>query len=294
MEQLSITNSFISAINNIFASFFSSIDSTFYLLLDDLIFIDIDILYDSLIYNFIGTLGSPGLVTICTSLLIGLLLYYGVSLLLSYLTFSEVQKPSQFVFKIVFCSILITFSKKICYCFIFFFSNISLGIRFVGEELLKTEICFTSLIETLNSSFALNSQSFNLFSFDGLIKSLISFGFINLAISYSLRYIMIQVFSIITPFAILCLCINKFSWIFKAWLKIYLSLLFLQILVAVILLVVFSLRTYEPGNFTSLLYLGSIYALIKANSFIRDFMGGISTDVSAGISSVKSLLSKNN
>ena len=105
---------------------------------------------------------------------------------------------------------------------------------------------------------------------------------------------MIQVFCLICPFAILSLSIDNFKWIFKAWFKIFLSLLFLQILVSIILLIAFSLETLQDGVFTSILYLGSVYALIRANSFIKDFMGGLSTDVNTGISSITSLLSRNN
>ena len=100
-------------------------------------------------------------------------------------------------------------------------------------------------------------------------------------------------FCLISPFAIITLIIDKCSWFFKAWIKAFLSLLFLQILVAFILLIAFSLERLENSTFVSLLYIGSIYALIRANSFIRDLMGGLSTDVSANIPSIKSLFTKN-
>ena len=221
-------------------------------------------------------------------------MYYAISLIFSHLTFSQVQRPSQFVFKLLLCTLLLNYSSTICQFFVDIVSKISLAVRIIGEEVLRIEISFATLIENLNIKFPIVSQEFNLFSFDGLMRSLIYVGFMNLAISYSLRYIMIQVFCLIFPFAILCLSIEKFSWIFKSWLKIFFSLLFLQILVSCILLIAFSLETLEDGTFTSLLHLGSIYSLIKANSFIKDFMGGLSTDVNTGISSIKSLISKNN
>ena len=168
-------------------------------------------------------------------------------------------------------------------------SYISSLIRNVGENLFNTEICFSTLIQNLNSTIY-NDSSFNLFTFNGLIKAFISIGFVNLAISYSLRYVMIQVFMLICPFAILSLSIDKFNWIFKAWCKIFLSLLFLQILVALILVITFSLEYKQEDIFSQLIYIGSIYSLIKANSFLKEFMGGLTTDVNFGLTTIKNLI----
>jgi len=273
-----------SAINNIFSSLSSSIDTTIYSLLDDLIFLDTDI-FDSSITNILGTNNSGGIILICNSLLSGFLIYYAISLLFSYLTFSQVQRPSQFIFKLILCLIALNSSQLICYGLTFLASSISLAIRNVGENLFNVTISFSTLLENLN--IINNLKGFNLFTFNGLIKALISFGFINLILSYSLRYIMVKVLILICPFAILSLSIDKFSWIFKSWIKLFLSSLFLQILVSLILVVIFSL-TLEVNIFSQFIYLGSIYALIKANTFIRDFMGGLSTDVNIAISNLKS------
>jgi len=272
-----------SAINNIFSSLSASIDTKIYTILDDLVFLNTGI-FDSSINNILGS-NSSGIILICNSLISGFLIYYAISLLFSYLTFSQVQRPSQFIFKLILCLIALNSSEFICYGLVFLASSISLAIRNLGETLFSNNICFAALLENLN--LINNSEGFNLFSFDELIKALISFGFINLILSYSLRYIMIKVLILICPFAILSLSIDKFSWIFKSWIKLFLSSLFLQILVSLILLITFSLNM-EVNLFSQLIYLGSIYSLIKSNTFIRDFMGGLSTDVNIAISNLKS------
>ena len=272
-----------SAINNIFSSLSASIDTKIYTILDDLVFLNTDIFNDS-IHNMLGS-NSSGIILICNSLVSGFLIYYAISLLFSYLTFSQVQRPSQFIFKLILCLIALNSSELICYGLVFLASSISLAIRNLGETLFNSNICFATLLENLN--LVNGSEGYNLFTFDGLIKALISFGFINLILSYSLRYIMIKVLILICPFAILSLSIDKFSWIFKSWIKLFLSALFLQILVSLILLITFSLNI-TINLFSGLIYLGSIYSLIKANTFIRDFMGGLSTDVNIGISNLKS------
>lgn len=208
---------------------------------------------------------------------------------MSHLTFSQVQKPSSFIFKIFLCAVAINSCKLICYATIWANSYLANSIRNVGEHLFNTNICFNTLIENLNSTIYIDTN-FNLFTFTGLIKAFISIGFVNLAISYSLRYVMIKVFILICPFAILSLSIDKFNWIFKAWAKIFLSLLFLQILVALILLITFSLEYKQNDIFSQLIYIGSIYSLTKANSFLKEFMGGLTTDVSFGLTTIKNLI----
>ena len=82
------------------------------------------------------------------------------------------------------------------------------------------------------------------------------------------------------------------SWFFKTWLKLFSSLLLLQVFVSLILLVTFSINYTSSDIFSKIVYIGSIYSLIKANNFVKEFMGGLSTDVSTGISNFKNLFTK--
>lgn len=287
--EINLVSSLLESINSIFSSLINSINSNIYTVLDDLLFIKTDIFTNSNINKLLGSANGSGIISVCNSLVAGFVLYYSLTLLLSHLTFSQVQRPSSFIFKILLCIFSVNCCYEFCYSAIFVTSCTTNLIRNVGENLFNIPICFSTLVESLNSTLYTEAQ-FNLFTFDGLIKAFITIGFVNLAISYSLRYVMIRVFILLCPFAILSLSIDKFSWIFKSWCKTFLSLLFLQILVSLILLITFSLE-YNPNNFFSqLLYIGSIYALIKANSFLREFMGGLTTDVNFGLSTIKNLI----
>ena len=133
------------------------------------------------------------------------------------------------------------------------------------------------------------NNSLNLFSLDGLIKSILSVSLLSLVFSYSLRYIMIKVFILLTPFAFISLSLDSTSWFFKSWLKNLFSLLFIQIIVSLVLLILFSLDFSETNLFNKFVYVGGIYALIRANTFVRQFIGGVSTEVTQ---SVKSLVHK--
>ena len=70
-------------------------------------------------------------------------------------------------------------------------------------------------------------------------------------------------------------------WIFKSWLKAFFSLLILQSFISLILIVMLSL---DDSN--KILLIGSIYSLIRANSYIREILGGINIDVSTNVSSL--------
>lgn len=290
-EQINIVQTITQTINNLFSNLFSSVDNSLYSVLDDLLFINSDILKDKYLNLILGS-SSSGIILICNSLLVGLCMYYAIKLLLSHLTFSQVQKPSQFIFKLFLCVISMNFSSFIIKNTIYLISDLSLSIREVGEMAFDKSICLSTFIQEFNSTIYLEDASFNIFTLDGLLKSFISIGFLNLAISYAIRYIMIKVFIFISPFAFISLVNSSTSWFFKTWIKMFFSLLLLQIFVPLILLVTFSIDYNSSDIFSKIVYIGAIYSLIKANTFVKEFMGGLSTDVNFGISNLKSLFTK--
>lgn len=291
-NQINIVSSISQTINSLFSNLFSSIDNNLYNVLDDLLFINSDILQDSFFQKIFGATPTSGLLLVCNSIVIAFVLYYIFSLLLSHITFSKVERPLQFIFKLFLCLLFVNFSYFICEKLIFFFETFSLLIREIGENIFGQNICLSNFIEKLNSNIITSNTEFNVFTLDGIIKSFSSFSFLNLALSYALRYVMLKVFLLLTPFSLLSLCLPNTSWLFKSWLKMLFSLLFLQIIVSIILLISFSI-TINSSNllFCKLLYIGSLYALTRANTFIRDFMGGLSTDVNIGINNFKSFIS---
>jgi len=288
-EEVNITEVIITCINNIFQAIFSSIDTNIYSILDEITFINTDILNASYFRNIFGTSTSNGILLIANSLILGFLLYYCGRLLLSNLLITRVERPTSFIFKIIIFGICMNSSIFICEQFIFFTSCISSAIRDLGANLFSDAISFSSLVEKLNTIIKLEENSFTIFSIDGLLKSVISISFINLAFSYSIRYIMLKVFVLISPFAFLSLSVSATSSFFKAWIKCFISLLFVQILVSLLLVIIFSIDFNSNNIFSKFLICGAIFALLKANSYVREFMGGISTDLSQGFNGLKSM-----
>lgn len=289
-ESISTTNIsqvIIDTINNLLNTLFSSIDNSVYETLDNLAFINENIFDNSDLDKIFGFTSSNGLLIIANSLLLAVCLYYCFKLIYSHFSGSPIEKPYQFIFKLLIFGIFINCSYYICELFIHFTSLISDSIRDVGRFALGEEISFSALIENLNSIITTDSTSLNVFSFDGLIKSFTSISFINLLFTYALRYIMVKVLMLLTPFAFLTLINSSSSWFFKAWLKIFLSLLFIQPFISLILLIVFSINIFDSSIFSQILLVGSIYALIRANSYVQHFIGGISTDISQNLNFMK-------
>lgn len=278
-----ITQTIIDTINTIFENVLSSIDNNLYSVLDDITFVGSDILTDKNFEKIFGTSASNGLLLIANSLLLGFLLYYAIRYLMSHLTYQNVEHPFSFIIKMVIFGICMNFSFFLVQMFLDLNFNISLAIRNLGENLFGKNICFSELISTINTSMSINTNSINIFSIDGLIKSTLSLSLLNLVLSYSIRYITIKVFVLLAPFALLSLTLNSTSWFFKSWLKNLFSLLFIQIIVSLVLLILFSLDFSSANLLNKFIYVGGIYSLIKANSFVREFIGGVSTNVSQAV-----------
>ena len=287
-----LTQTILDTINQLFNQLFSSIDNSIYSTLDNLVFINPQILQDSLFEKLFGTSASNGLLLIANSLLISFTLFYCFKLLYSNFTGISVEQPYQFIFKLLLVGIIMNSSYFICERMVYLNSLISSSICELGTLIFQKTISFSSLIQNLDSIISIDGSSLNVFSFDGLLKSFISISLFNLLFSYSLRYIMIKVFILLTPFSFLTLINSSTSWFFKMWFRTVFSLLIMQSFISIILLITFSFSFQFSDTFSKLMCIGSIYALIRANSYIQQLIGGISTDVSNHSNLTKLFLSR--
>lgn len=283
-ETINLTNTILNSINELFSQMFSSIDNTIYKLLDEIVFISTDIIQGNLFQKILGTSSSDGILLICNSLVLGFIIYYAINYLFSHLTYSKIDSPKQFIFKSIIFIAVMNSSLWICEQIINLISLITINISHLGNNLFNSNINFSNFIDNINQTLYTSEEVFNVFSFNGIIKSFTSFGLINLIFTYSLRYIMIQIFVLISPFAFLSLITNKSEWFFRVWLKNFISLLLVQILISLILLLAFTIDINSNSNISKLLFIGIIYALIRANSYIREIFGGISTTINSSMS----------
>lgn len=285
MDDNKISESIFNIINSLFSKLFFSVDNSIYGILDKITFIDKSILEGENFKRILGDSSSNGVLLICNSLVFGVILFFAINYLFSHLTFSKSQTPSQFFFKLVIYVILMNSSIFLCSEIINLVSILSGMIIELGKYLFNQDISFSNFVTLINKEIYVSGTEFNIFSFEGIAKSFTSVGFMNLVFTYALRYILVQILVIISPFAILSLTLDKLEWFFRSWIKILMSLLLEQILVSIILLLAFSIDIPNNPNLKQLLYIGIIYALIRANGYMRQFFGGLSTTVSTNISS---------
>ena len=281
MEETSST-SIIETINEIFSNIFSSVDNSIYEILDEITFIDSSITENSSFEKLFGSSSSEGILLVCNALILGIIIFYATNYLFSHLTYSKIQRPSQFIFKCVIFIGIMNESLWICSQIINIVSLISSSIQSIGESILDEEITFMNFIEKINDTVYSSDSELSITSFEGIIKSITTMGFMSLIFSYALRYIMLQVFVLISPFCFLCLINDRTEWIFKSWIKAFISLLVEQILIAIILLLAFSIELTSNDTMSQLIYIGIIYALMKTNSYMYMLFGGITTSISTG------------
>ena len=272
----------IETINNLFHTLISSIDNSIYSLIDDITFLDTSILKDNLFEKFFNS--TFGITYIANSLLIGFVLYYCTKLMFVYYSGNSIERPYQFLLKSIICAICINSSYFLCEQIININSLISSAIIELGKSL-NLDISFSNLITQTNN--LISSSNLDLFSFSGILKSFTSIGLINLLFSYSIRYILVKLFILISPFAILSVSTQGTSWFFRSWLRNFLSLLLIQSLVALVLLIIFSLSTNSQDVISQIIYISAIIVLTKTNQYMKELFGGMSIGFNINMQSFK-------
>jgi len=288
-----ITQTIIDTINSIISSLFSSIDNSLYGTLNNLAFLSEDLLKNSFFKNLFDSSAQNNILLIANSLLIGFSVFYCIRLISSYLIGNPVEHPYSFLLKLLFFGLLMNQSLFFCEQCLKINHLLSSSILELGENLLGISINFNELITRLNNVISVDSDSLNIFSFDGIIRSFISVSLFNLVLSYSLRYIMVQIFILICPFAFLTLLNKTTSSFFYSWLRIFLSLLLLQVFIAFILVLLFSINISDKNILTKLYCIGCLYALIRSNNYLQSLIGGINTNISVQIKNFKNSLRSN-
>ena len=274
--------SIIENLNSVFTKLFTSIDQNVFNELDKLVFITPKIISDKTTDKLLGHNFLSGTISISVSIALGVLIFYAFKYLLSHLTFENVQNPISFMFKL-FISLFIVLNIKIILENIIFLNNeITKEILSLGSGFFEGEVNFSSLIYKINSSLYILDSSFDFVSLDGVIKIIISFGIINLLLEYALRYVVIKVMCIIAPILVILKSFEDTKYLYTSFIKAFFSILFMQNIVAVILVISTKIEISGYSLMSKLIFLGTIYALIKANKLSTDIFGGIS--VQNGIS----------
>ncbi len=284
-QTINITQVVLDTINSLCESLFSSINKSIFPELDKLIFLDEDLTNSTYMERIIGTDFNTGLLVLAEFFLSAFVLYYAIRRFTSYYSGQSIESASKFFIKAIVIGIFVFSSFSICSSILSATSEITTFVCSLGKNIFKQEISFSNLIDKLNTSSS--NEKFNLFSFNGILTSMISISSFSLILSFSIRYILTKVLILFSPFAFLCLINKPTSSLFKCWIKSFFSLLLIQIMMSFILLLSFAIIKENSSNiFNQILLIGSSLALMKSSQFVREFLNntGISTDFSSGIS----------
>lgn len=293
VQEIDIGSLIIDTINNLCQSLFSSINTEIFPLLDKVVFIKKDITTSHL-ERIVGTDTQTGLLVLANALLFAFLIYYGVKLLISSYSGENIESPYKFFLRLFLVAIFMNFSLTICTYIIDATSDITTFICSLGQNIFgnKIDISFSSLIETVSYD---SGKELNIFSLSGILSGMLSISSFTLIMTFALRYIIIKVLILLSPFAIICLINPSTSGLFKSWLKCFLTILFLQIFISLVLLLSYAIiKETTTSPFRELLLVGTIMALLKSNEYVKELMGGlnISSNFASGLAGVKSIFSR--
>lgn len=269
-------------LNNMFSSLFSSIDNTIYSLLDNIVFLDAS----SIITNSIENLffSDKFNLLILSNILIGCVFTYRIiRIVLSIYTSQDTELPYFYILKSVVIIICMNCCLFICEQILEINYLITQYLMELGKYLFDEQISFLSFSNIINSYIS-STNEFNIFSIEGIIQSLVTFGSITLLLSYILRYILIKLLIICSPFAFLCLLHDNLHIYFYNWIK-YLMLLLLTQNFICIALYLPHILDFDNSLYSKFLIIGTILFLYQLNNYIKEFMGGFSISNNVGVSS---------
>ena len=154
------------------------------------------------------------------------------------------------------------------------------------QTFFNQRVTFENILIKINETLYVQGEGFNVMSFDGIIKIYLVFGIINLIFEYSLRYVMIKIMFILSPIFVAFKTNRKTEYLYNNWAKGMFGLLFMQNIIAIILVISTRFITSPLIPINKIIYIGMIYALIKVNVFIKEIFGGVSIEVQTPIKNI--------
>lgn len=281
-EKVELSQLLFDTINTLFNNLFSSIDNSLYTLLDNIVFLDATaVITDNIQSLFFSDKFN---LLILANILVGCIITYRVIKIVGSLYSSqETELPYLFILKAIIIIVIMNNCLFICEQIFEINNYITMYLIELGEYLFKKPVSFLNFANEINSSISTQS-TLDLFSLDGVIKSMVTLGSIGLLMSYIIRYILIKILVLCSPFAFLCLLQDSLKPYFNNWLKYLLSLILTQNIVCIVLYIPYILE-FGNDTYSKFLIIGTIMILTKLNGYIKEFMGGFTTDSGSGISS---------
>lgn len=255
----------IESLNTASEKLFSNIEGEAYEILDKITLVNENILKNEPLKVFLKNDNVELVCQVAKSLVFIYVIYYIVMQFISLYNGNSSENVFIFIIKLTVIYILIDNSYFLCEKILNLFGLFTEAIDSIGLKLAGKDVTFSNLRETISSLDGLTQSEF--LSIDGLIKTGISFGTINVLITFAVRYVKIIFLIIISPFSFGLLASDLTKGIFESWVKTLVTSLSVQIFIKFIILIPLLYKDKE-GIMFKIILIGTIYIIYKLNDVI--------------------------
>ena len=265
INQQTQSNQLIANLNEMCKALFNSVDKNAFKYLDELAFLDESKFKTGIELELIGN---------------------NINYFIRKIINEEMENPYTFIIKSIIAGFFIIYIKDIVLFVISVNNIITKEILNLTQTFFNQRVTFENILIKINETLYVQGEGFNVMSFDGIIKIYLVFGIINLIFEYSLRYVMIKIMFILSPIFVAFKTNRKTEYLYNNWVKGMFGLLFMQNIIAIILVISTRFITSPLIPINKIIYIGMIYALIKVNVFIKEIFGGVSIEVQTPIKNI--------
>ena len=237
INQQTQSNQLIANLNEMCKALFNSVDKNAFKYLDELAFLDESKFKTGIELELIGNNIYEGIIGIAISILMGIALYYIVNYFIRKIINEEMENPYTFIIKSIIAGFFIIYIKDIVLFVISVNNIITKEILNLTQTFFNQRVTFENILIKINETLYVQGEGFNVMSFDGIIKIYLVFGIINLIFEYSLRYVMIKIMFILSPIFVAFKTNRKMEYLYNNWVKGMFGLLFMQNIIAIILVI---------------------------------------------------------
>lgn len=262
-------NNILTNLNNIINKFCLSIKSEGYKIINNISDIDTNIFKVQPLKLLYSENNFKILLIIVNAIISAVVLYYAFKCILSLYSSASIQNIYLFIIKLILITIFSSNSFYLCKEIINFNYLISNFTEEFLEEISSEKIDYNFLEENISNldDFFKSIDKIGINGFNDLI---ISSYIIYLITFLSVRYVVVLLCIILSPFAIICLISVKTRVIFEYWIKVFVINLSIQTINKIVIFIPIVSKSEKDIYFAILL--GSICILYKINKLIGEII----------------------
>lgn len=257
---------YINTFSTLLNKFYTSLKSDGYVLLDKIVDIDVSIFEKNPLKAIMAKDNMNSYMLLVSLAITGIIIYYSFKLILSLYGDAKLEDIYFFILKLVVIAIISFNSINICKEMIKINSTISDEIGKMLEDVAKDKISYKFVeenIDNLEDFFKATDK----ISFNGFKDFVVCSYLVSLILFFSVRYVVILLCIILSPFAFLCLSNN--IYMFKVWIKIFCFNLIVQILNKLIIFI--PVVSQDEKDIYSCILIGSVLVMYKIAKLVGEF-----------------------